>query len=487
MKFKQWLLIWLENYVKPGVKMRTYTNYKQTTERKVIPTVSDNGVISFAPVDGATYYLVNVDGTDNKVYDLSYDGLLAGTHTIKICAKADSDSGSVCYYSKYSASKTVTICGEVDKTKISFNSLTSTLSWQGISYANGYEISVQTSTDSYSETVNKTSYEFDPHNANFTISIRALGNHATSFDSNVATEKTFVYLETARNIHLEDGVLYWDDVVGADYKLKTPKLTLGTDRYTWNAVSDATSYVFYIDGEVASLDVHVSGEEYYVIPNFNKLKTYTVQVKAIGDGGRRTISSGFATIEQETRQLSTPDFKIGYSESSYKANGEILVDITLETPNANGYAYIIGGVVTTSTETSFRYNPNGAGKYEVGVYAIGGIFDENNVYCLSSQTCGNNSTYSINLLGSVDESSVKLSMDGRITWGAVDGAVSYTIKLTINGEDQELITTYNPAYDLSDIIAFKNVSSLDIEIQAHGNSKCISSSVTTKNWPVVIH
>lgn len=958
-------------------------------------TVSDNGVISFAPVDGATYYLVNVDGTDNKIYDLSYDGLLAGTHTIKICAKADSDSGSVCYYSKYSAPKTVTICGEVDKSKISFNSLTSTLSWQGISYANGYEISVQTSTDSYSETVHKTSYEFDPHNANFTISIRALGNHATSFDSNVSTEKTFVYLETAKNIHLEDGILYWDDVVGADgyklrlnnssiinvktnqydglpisasvdveimpisnedtyftswsvretfkilpspvlqwkgnhdgfdgrvvssvvwdtvenatgymvsvafaepnakepstptltvlsdsivgfehdyldagtyyikvkslandsdpntsdskysqeikvirlsaptlisnnaissssdnlqdgvtvtfntvaratgysvwkennmyqtvsggqfkdyqvldrnviveqlisykvqsigknvamengittvvldsltdkmmnvqikvlavpevndmsgyvysytsvqgangynvsvngqnvgrdntsidlsylesgtfdvkvcsrgngadvlpsnytetlqvyrlmspydiriktdsvnegalsfssdpnqsgsgfelfidgsetaipvdnltnvkqyitttgteifmrasanrynelktiyymtspasetlhirklmpvtfgdnaftdtqliwntssgaikyevynaqetmygsfdgasmsldsleggndyvftvkaigdgietfnsdysdqksiYKLKTPKLTLGTDRYTWNAVSDATSYAFYIDGEVASLDVHVSGEEYYVIPNFTKLKTYTVQVKAIGDGGRRTISSGFDTIEQETRQLSTPDFKIGYSESSYIASGEILVDITLETPNASGYAYIIGGVVTTSAETSFRYNPNGAGKYEVGVYAIGGVFDENNVYCLSSQTCGNNSTYSINLLGSVDESSIKLSIDGRITWGTVDGAVSYTIKLTINGEEQELITTYNPAYDLSDLIAFKNVSSLDIEIQAHGNSKCISSSVTTKNWPVVIH
>lgn len=957
--------------------------------------VSDNGVISFDPVDGATYYMVNVDGTDNKVYGLSYEGLDAGTHTIKICAKADSDSGSVCYYSKYSAPKTVTICGEVDKTKIRFNSLTNSLSWQGVNYANGYEISVQSATDTYTETIRKTSFEFDPHNANFTVSIRALGNHTSSFDSGVATEKTFVYLETARNIHLEDGVLYWDDVAGADgyklrlngssivsvknneyeglpisasvdveimpiseeetyftswsvretfkilpspvlqwkgnhdgfdgsvvssavwdsvenssgytvsvafagpndkepsvpnltvlsdsivgfeydyldvgtyyikvkslandadpntsdskysqeikvirlaaptllsnkaitsssdnlqdgvtvsfntvsrateyrvwkennmyqtvtggqfkdyqvldsnviveqlidykiqsvgknaatengittvvldsltdnmlnvqikvlavpevndmsgyvysytsvqgasgynvsvagqntgrdntaidlsyletgtydvkvcargngadvlpsnytqalqiyrlmspydikiktdresegalsfssdpnqsgsgfelfidgsetaipvdnltnvkqyitttgteifmrasanrynelktiyymtspasetlhirklmpvtfgdnaftntqfiwntssgaikyevynaqemlygsfdgasmpldslqggndynfkvkaigdgketfnsdfsdqraiYKLKTPTITVNSDRYTWNAVAGATNYAFYIDGEVAALDVHVSGEEYYVIPNFTKLKTYTVQVKAVGDGGRNTIDSGWDTIEQETKQLSTPDFKIGYSEDSYKSSGKILVDITLETPLANGYAYIVGGVVTTSDKTSFEYNPNGAGSYAVGVYAVGGLFDENNVYYLSSQTCGNNDSYTIKLLGSVDESSVNLSVDGRITWGTVDAAVKYTIKLTINGVEKEPITTYNPAYDLSDIIAFKNVDSLEIEIQAHGNNKCVSSSITKKSWSVVIH
>lgn len=957
--------------------------------------VSDNGTISFDPVAGATYYLVNVDGTDNKVYELSYDGLTTGTHTVKVCARADSDSGDVAYYSKYSSPKTVTICGEVEKERISFNSLTNTLSWLGVSNANGYEISIQTATDTYNEVVNRTSYVFDPHNADFTIGIRAIGNHASTFDSSVVVEKSFVYLETARNIHLEDGILYWDDVAGADgyklrlnnssivsvnenqydglpisasvdveimpvsnndtyftswsvretfkilpapvlqwkgnhdgfdgkkvssvvwdavenamgyvvsvafagpndkepsvpvltnlsdlivgfehdyldigtyyikvkaladdadpntsdskysreikvvrlasptllsnnaitstsdnlqdgvtvsfntvsrateyrvwkenniyltvtggqfkdyevvdrnviveqhinykiqsigrnvytengvttvvldsltdnmmnvaikvlaapkvndmsgyiysytevqgangynvsvngqntgrdnttadlsylesgtydvkvcargngadvlasnytqtlqiyrlmspydiriktdnvnegalsfssdpnhsgsdfqlyidgsetaipvdsftnmkqyitttgteifmraganrynelktiyymtspasetlhirklmpvtfgdnaftnsqfiwntssgavkyevynaqdimygsfdgasmqldslidgndynfkvkaigdgietfnsdfsdqkaiYKLKSPKLFIDGDRYKWNAVADATSYAFYIDGEAASLDIHVSGEEYYVIPNFTQLKTYTVQVKAIGDGGRRTIDSGWNTIEQETRQLPTPDFKIGYSSKSYSADSEILINITLETPNANGYAYIVGGVQTVSDKTSFSYNPNGAGSYAVGVYAVGGLFDSNNVYCLSSQTCGNNSAYTIHLLGNVDESGIKLSMDGRLTWGTVDAATSYTIKLTINGDEQNVVTVYNPAYDLSDIIAFKHVQSLDVEIQAHGNNKCVSSSVTAKSWPVVTH
>lgn len=50
MKFKQWLLIWLENYIKPGVKLRTYTNYKQTTERKIIPILGDYEMSSLTPL-----------------------------------------------------------------------------------------------------------------------------------------------------------------------------------------------------------------------------------------------------------------------------------------------------------------------------------------------------------------------------------------------------------------------------------------------------
>ena len=958
-------------------------------------TVADNGTISFSPVDGATYYHVNVDGVDNTVYGLTYSELTEGTHIVKVRARADSTDGSVVYYSKYSDPKTVTICGSVDKSKITFDSMTGLLSWTGVSNAQSYELTIQTGIEIITEVVNKTSYSFDPHNTNFVVSIRALGNHSTSFDSNVTTDKTFVYLETARNIHLEDGILYWDDVAGADgyklrlnnssivsvtdtqysglpinasvdveimpisnedtyftswsaretfkilpspvlqwvgehdgfdgkqmlsviwdavenakgyvvsvsylapdakepslptltnlsdlvvgfehdyldvgtyfikvkalsndsdpnvsdskysqeikvvrlaaptllsnngitstsdnlqdgvtvsfnsvsrateyrvwkenniyqtvngtqfkdynvvskeviveqlinykvqsvgrnattengittvvldsltanmlnvnikvlatpnvlemsgytysydsvygafgynvsvngqnngrdntfidlsyissgtfnvmvcargngsdvlasnysaplqiyrlmspydirvltdsvnegvlsfnsdpnhsgsgfeiyidgsetaipvdsltnmkqyitttgtkifmratantynelntiyymtspasetlsikklspvgfgdhaftntqfiwntssgairyevynaqdilygsfdgtsmqldsledgrdyvfkvkaigdgittfnsdysdqrsiYKLKAPKVNQSVNRYTWNAVADATSYVVYIDGEIASLDIHQSGEEFYIIPNFTKLKDYTVQVKAVGDGGVRTIDSGFCTIEQLTTQLDTPDFKIEYSKDSYSKDGEIIVTITLETPGANGYMYIVGGVATESKSTTFRYNPNGAGTYEIGVYAIGGTFDENKVYCLSSQTCGNNSAYSIHLLGTVDESSIKLSMDGRITWAAVNYASSYTIDLIINGEVYDTITVTATAYDLSNLIAFKNVNSLEIKIQAHGNSKCVSSGYTTKDWPVVTH
>lgn len=980
-----------DGYKESAVASMTFSPLATVNEIKV----SDNAEISFDAVDGATYYIVNVDGTDNVVYEPFYSGInTAGTHTVKVCAKAESSDGNIAYYSRYSGIKTLTVCGEVSKDKITYNSLTNTLSWSGVSGAQAYEVSIATSVEIITEKVNRTSYSFESCNSNFTVSIRAIGNHVTSFDSCVAVEKSYVYLDTVKNIHLDDGILYWDDVAGADgyklrlnnssivyvtkceysalpiatsvdieilpivndegyfsswsakdtfkilpapvlqwkgnhdafdgsalssviwdtvenangyvvslsyvapnettpsvpqlftlsdlivgfeydyldagtyyikvkslandadpnisdskysqeikvirlsapslsanaiksnadnlqdgvtisfngvsrateyriwkdnnsyqtisgiqfkdynvvsenviveqlinykiqsvgknaatengvttvvldsltsgmlnidikvlavpnvndmsgyiysydsvlgafgynvsvngqnngrdntsidlsylssgtfavkvcargngsdvlasnytaalqvyrlispydikvltdnvnegvlsyssdpnhsgsgfemyidgsekaipvdsltnmkqyittsgteifmratanfynelktiyymtspasetlhirklssvtfgdyaftnsqfiwngssgaaryevynaqemlygsfdgasmqldaleggrdyvfmvkaigdgittfnsefsaqksiYKLKTPKLVAKGDRYTWNAVSDATSYVFYIDGEVVSLDIHVSGDEYYVIPNFTKLKTYNVQVKAVGDGGVKTIDSEFDTIEQQTRQLSTPDFEIKYSESSYSKDGEIIINITLQTPNANGYTYIIGGVSQTSFETTLRYNPNGAGKYEVGVYAVGGIFDSDGVYCLSSQVCGNNSAYSINLLGSVDESSIKLSMDGRITWSAVSGATDYTLKLVINGVEYDAITVYATAYDLSELVEFKDVVSLEVKVQANGNSKCVSSAFTEKDWSVVIH
>ncbi len=296
----------------------------------------------------------------------------------------------------------------------------------------------------------------------YSLKVKAIGDGKTTFNSDFSEQKSI-------------------------YKLKTPKLFTEKDKYKWNAVSDATSYVFYIDGEPASLDIHVSGEEYYVIPNFTKLKTYSVQVKAIGDGGVRTIDSAFCSIEQKTQQLQTPDFKISYSKDSYSADGEIIVNVTSESPNASAYTYIIGGVSGTSKELSYRYNPNGAGSYSVGVYAVGGLFDDDGLYYLSSQTCGNNEAYTIKLLGSVNESNIKLSMDGRLTWSAVNSATRYTIKLIINGEETQIKSLNTPAFDLSDIIAFKQVNSLSVEIQAHGNNKCVSSAITKKEWAVVQH
>lgn len=35
MKYSQWLDIWLENYVKPTSKIKTYTIYKQNVEKRL--------------------------------------------------------------------------------------------------------------------------------------------------------------------------------------------------------------------------------------------------------------------------------------------------------------------------------------------------------------------------------------------------------------------------------------------------------------------
>lgn len=50
MSYKEWLEIWLENYIKPSVKIRTYENYKQTIARKIIPTLGNYDISTLTPI-----------------------------------------------------------------------------------------------------------------------------------------------------------------------------------------------------------------------------------------------------------------------------------------------------------------------------------------------------------------------------------------------------------------------------------------------------
>lgn len=50
MKYNDWLEIWLENYVKPSVKMRTYENYKRTIERKIAPSLGNYEISAISPL-----------------------------------------------------------------------------------------------------------------------------------------------------------------------------------------------------------------------------------------------------------------------------------------------------------------------------------------------------------------------------------------------------------------------------------------------------
>lgn len=50
MEYKEWLEIWLENYIKPSVKQRTYENYKQIIENKIILGIGKYDLISLSPM-----------------------------------------------------------------------------------------------------------------------------------------------------------------------------------------------------------------------------------------------------------------------------------------------------------------------------------------------------------------------------------------------------------------------------------------------------
>ena len=55
MKYKEWLNIWLENYVKPTHKIRTFDLYKQMVEKKIAPYLGDYDMDELTPITMQRY------------------------------------------------------------------------------------------------------------------------------------------------------------------------------------------------------------------------------------------------------------------------------------------------------------------------------------------------------------------------------------------------------------------------------------------------
>ena len=47
MKYKEWLNIWLENYVKPTAKMRTYERYSQIVKQQYDFVCHDSSIMIY--------------------------------------------------------------------------------------------------------------------------------------------------------------------------------------------------------------------------------------------------------------------------------------------------------------------------------------------------------------------------------------------------------------------------------------------------------
>ena len=280
------------------------------------------------------------------------------------------------------------------------------------------------------------------------------------------------------------------------YKLATPNVKISNtlDSYTWRSVANATGYAVYIDGVKSDLQPHNYGDDYTFVPDFNKQKTYQVEVYAIGDLGRTTINSSPCEIAQETKQLDTPDFSYRYTAQT-AGEGEIELTVTKEAPYATGYVYSVGNVACKpTTATTYSYDPNATGEFLLSLYAVGGGFDEDGVYYIDSQRCGDNANYKITLLQKPNYNDIVLGRDGVLTWKAVPGATSYAIEYVVNGSDtytavvsQGVTLNINDALDDKGV-AYSTVNDLAIRITAKGgNEKVVDSQTTEREYNNITH
>ena len=271
------------------------------------------------------------------------------------------------------------------------------------------------------------------------------------------------------------------------YKLATPTVNRVDGKYVIKRVANAVNYAVYVDGELVATFQHSSDiSTYEYTPLFKELKTYTVKVVAIGDQGYTSINSNPCLINQETKQLQTPDFKISYSEESFSPSGMVIATITKESPYAKGYSYDIGGTTYTSTELSRSHLVSTAGKITVRVYALGGNFDESGVYYIDSQSAGGNDRYSITILASPNPSDFKFTMDGMLTWKAIGDTNKYRVTISANGVTKTVEVTAT-TLDICSIEGFENLNMksdhIVVTVQAVGNgTTTITSEAATGTW-----
>ncbi len=170
-------------------------------------TVSTDGEVSWDAVAGANAYSVSVNGKAQTVTDTRISTLPEGSNRVKVKPIV---SGDNTYYSSFSQEVNVYIYAAPSNVKYDGTNLT----WTGNS--SDYEVTV----NGVSKEVKGNTFAYNSENKDFTVEVKALGNHTSTYDSKSVSEE-FHYLDAVSEIFVEDGVVKWNAINGAEgYKLK---------------------------------------------------------------------------------------------------------------------------------------------------------------------------------------------------------------------------------------------------------------------------
>ena len=259
------------------------------------------------------------------------------------------------------------------------------------------------------------------------------------------------------------------------YKLAKPEFTIQNGQYVWQGVANASSYYMEIDGVMVTADFHVSGSTYAYTPRFTQAGDHQVTLQAIGDA-RNNLDSAVFTFTQRAEILTAPEIEFEYSAETVVSGGKIIVTVTEQSPNCAGYQYEIAGQTTTSQATSAEKVIENTGTYMIRVKALGGSFDENDVYYVDSAYAGGNSEYQITLLARPGDFSI--NSDGVIKWNNVQNAYGYEYQISFDGGAFNDITS--TGYNTLDPIAnYRQYHTITIRVRAKGNA---TGTVITSEW-----
>lgn len=181
--------------------------------------VTVDGALSWAAVDGATEYQIEVDGGKTEtVTEPLYTGLTGGTHSVRVKPVGTSSESGTSYYGAWSTAKSITRLASVGKDTITYSAEGRVLSWSAVAGATKYRLIIKGSLSVDTE-LTLPRYEMSAAD-DFTVCIIAMGDNTLLYNSAPA-EKTFVCLDAVAGLRVEEGMLQWNPVDGAlGYRLR---------------------------------------------------------------------------------------------------------------------------------------------------------------------------------------------------------------------------------------------------------------------------
>lgn len=374
-------------------------------------TVTENGEIDWPAVNGASAYSLSINGVLKTVTDTHYDALPEGDNRVKVKPVV---SGDNTFYSYFSKEVSVFIYGAPSNIKYDGVSVT----WTG--NAPSYRVTV----NGVSNEVKGNSYTYNSQQEDFTVEIKALGNHTGTYDSKVCAEE-FHYLASVKELFVEDGVLTWNEIDGAEgYKIKiggvVQNVKLTTTSYdkipagrsldicvmpyneSGNYFSSwsAEKTVYILDTPVVNWDssLQPDGQENYnnlIWNGVNAASGYTVRL--VKDGGapeitnytdiHRAFSYAYASVGVYTIEVkaNAASGRSDYYDSKYS---EPVTVERLASPRAADSDFIVS--TRDNLARGFTVNfvkVNGASGYQLykdgtlleGKYTSGSALTDNNV------------------------------------------------------------------------------------------------------------
>lgn len=218
-------------------------------------SIENDGTVTWDPVSGATGYDVLVDNVTvaSSIADTRYSEIEAGRmHNVRV-KPVRTGSESTFYYSLWSEPASVNILKTVESKSITYKD--GVISWPMVASGASYNVTVNNKT--YETEENKLEYSADGES--FVVTVQAIGNHTSTYDSKVSKEKSFVYLPTVQGVTVENGELIWNEVEGATgYELKikgneSKPIKLNSNKY--DKLSAGTQYSVTVMPTASSEDV----------------------------------------------------------------------------------------------------------------------------------------------------------------------------------------------------------------------------------------